>query len=102
MKLTSKKLLEEVSSHCSNQITFYTFNKTTLNVSNKYREGRLTALKYIGELIFYYLQEEKNIKNKFREHILTQMKQNSCLNDSEYKDGLYDALNDILDEVAKV
>jgi hypothetical protein len=27
------------------------------------------------------------------------MQQNSCLNDSDYKDGLYDALNDILDEL---
>ena len=99
MKPTSKEFLEEVSKHCSNQITFYTFNKTTLHVSNKYRDGRLAALKYIGELIFYYLQEEKNIKYKFREHVLKQMKQNSCLNDSDYKDGLYDALNDILDEL---
>ena len=98
MKPTSKELLEEVSKHCSNEITYYTFNKTTLQVSNKYREGRLTALKYIGELTFYYLQEEKSLKQKFREQILKQMQQNSCLNDSDYKDGLYDALNDVLDE----
>ena len=99
MKPTSKELLEEASKHCANQITHYTFNKNTLQVSDKYREGRLGALKYIGNLIFYYLQEEKNIKYKFREQILKQMQQNSCLNDSEYKDGLYDALNNILDEL---
>ncbi len=98
MKPTSKELLEEVSNHCSTQITHYTFNKTTLQVRDKYREGRLTALKYVGELIFYYLQEEKSIKHKFKEQILKQMKQNSCLNDCDYKDGLYDALNDVLDE----
>lgn len=99
MKLTSKEVLEEVSKHCSNQITFYSFNKTTLHVSDKYREGRLTALKYIGELTFHYLQEEQSIKHKFREHILQQMMQNSCLNDNDYKNGLYDALNDVLDEL---
>ncbi len=66
MKPTSKEFLEEVSKHCSNQITFYTFNKTTLQVSNKYREGRLASLKYVGELTFYYLQEERNIKHKFK------------------------------------
>ena len=99
MKSTSKEFLEEISKNCSNQITFYTFNKTTLQISDKYRDGRLTALKYIGELIFYYLQEEKSIKQKFREQILTQMQHNSCLNDSDYKDGLYDALNDVLDEL---
>lgn len=98
MKPTSKEFLEEISKNCSNQITFYTFNKSTLQVSDKYRNGRLAALKYIGDLIFYYLQEEKAIKHKFREQILKQIQQNSCLNGSEYKDGLHDALNDILDE----
>ena len=99
MKPTSKEFLEEVSKHCSNQVTHYTFNKTTLLVSDKYREGRLAALKYIGDLTFYYFQEEKSIQQRFREQVLKQMKQNSCLNDSDYKDGLYDALNDILDEL---
>jgi hypothetical protein len=99
MKPTSKAFLEEISKNCSNQITFYTFNKTTLQISDKYRDGRLSALKYIGELIFYYLQEEKSIKHRFIEQILKQMQQNSCLNDSDYKDGLYDALNDILNEL---
>ena len=101
MKPTSKELLEEVSKHCSNQITLYRFNKNTLQITDKYREGRLTALKYIGELIFYYLQEEKSIKDRFREQLHKQMKQNSCLMDSQYKDGLFDALNNVLDEVSK-
>jgi len=101
MKLTSKELLDEVSKHCSNQIIFYRFNKNTLQITDKYREGRLTALKYIGELIFYYLQEEKSIKDKFTEQLDKQMKQNSCLGDSDYKRGLYDALNDILNEFKK-
>jgi hypothetical protein len=58
-------------------------------------------LKYVGELTFYYLQEEKSLINRFKEQMLKQMEQNSCLNDGEYKDGLYDALNDILDETMK-
>ena len=99
MKPTSKEFLEEISKNCSNQITYFTFNKSTLKVSDKYREGRLAALKYIGELIFYYLQEEKSIKHRFKEQILKQMQQNSCLNESDYKEGLYDALNDVLDEL---
>ena len=102
MKATSKKFLEVVSKHCANQTTLYTFNKNTLQVSDKYREGRLSALKYIGELTFYYFQEEKSIKEKFREQILKQMKQNACLSDSDYKEGLYDALNDVLDEVGRI
>lgn len=95
MKPTSKELLEEISKNCSNEITHYTFNKTTLLVSDKYREGRLSALKYIGELTFYYLQEERGIKHKFRDQILKQMQKNSCLSNSDYKDGL----NNIWDEL---
>lgn len=96
MKPTSKELLEDVSKHCANQIVFYKFNTSTLNVSKKYREGRLTALEYISELTYYYLQEEKKIRHQFREQIIKQMKQNSCLDDTEYKKGLYDALEEIL------
>jgi len=59
------------------------------------------SLKYIGELTFYYLQEEKSLSSKFKEQINKQIHQNSCLCDSDYKDGLYDALNDILDELVK-
>ncbi len=97
MKPTSKELLEEVSKHCSNQLTYYRFNTSTLKVRKKYREGRLTALEYIGDLTYYYLQEEKKIQQQFKEQIHKQMKQNSCLNNSVYKKGLNDALNEMLD-----
>lgn len=98
MKPTSKELLEEVSRHCSNQLTHYKFNISTLKVSKKYREGRLTALEYIGELTYYYLQEEKKIQQEFREQILKQIELHSCLEDTDYKQGLYDVLNDTLNE----
>ncbi|WP_415405677.1 hypothetical protein ACLHDG_07880 [Sulfurovum sp. CS9] len=96
MKPTSKELLEEVSKHCSNQLTLYKFNTTTLKISNKYREGRLTALEYIGELTYFYLQEEKKIQVQFKEQIIKQLKSHSCLEDTDYKQGLYDALNETL------
>ena len=97
MKPTSKEVLEEISSHCYSEITLYRFNTTVLKVSDKYREGRLTALEYIGELTYYDLQEEKKLQDQFYEQILKQMKLHSCLEDNEYKRGLYDALNEILD-----
>jgi len=101
MKPTSKELLEKISKHCANQLTLYKFNTGTLIISKKYREGRLTALEYLGELSYYYMQEEKKIQQHFREQILNQMKTYSCLDESEYKNGLYDALNDALDEIQK-
>ncbi len=96
MKPTSKELLDKVSKHCSNQLILYKFNTTTLDVSKKYREGRLTALEYIGELTYYYLQKEKKIQQEFHEQIHKQMEMHSCLEDGDYKQGLYDALNETL------
>jgi len=101
LKPTSKELLEKVSKYCANQLTLYRFNTGTLIISKKYREGRLTALEYLGELSYYYMQEEKKIQQHFQEQIHKQMQTYSCLDESEYKSGLYDALNDALDEIQK-
>jgi hypothetical protein len=51
-------------------------------LSEKYRDGRLTAYDYIGKLCFYFLQEEKNI---FKEQIIEQMDKYSTMNCSKYK-----------------
>lgn len=99
MKPTSKEVLESVSKHCSNQLVLYKFNRGTLTISDKYRDGRLTALKYIGDLTFHFMQEEKRIQQQLREEILKQMKFYSCLEETEYKKGIYDALNDTLDHI---
>ncbi len=98
-KLTSKELIEKLIRHCYNQLTLYRFNKTSLQVSDKYREGRLSVLEYINNLTFYYLQEEKRIKQNFRDQILEQLRSNACLGDSDYKKGPYGALNNVLDEI---
>jgi len=52
MKHTSKEPLKEVRKHCSNQLALYRFNTTTLKIRKKYREGRLTALEYLGKRIY--------------------------------------------------
>ncbi|RRS30978.1 MAG: hypothetical protein P794_05005 [Epsilonproteobacteria bacterium (ex Lamellibrachia satsuma)] len=102
MKPTSKEILEKISEHCATQITFYKFNTTVLQISDKYREGRLTSLEYISELAYYYLQEEKRLQQYFKEQVHKQMKLHSCLEENDYKQGLYEALNDILDEMSKL
>jgi len=98
MKPTSKELLEAISKHCFHEITLYRFNTGALQITDKYREGRLTALTYVNELTFYYLQEEQKLQQQFHEQILKSMKQFSCLEETDYKQGIYDALNDILDQ----
>ncbi|QOR61176.1 hypothetical protein ACM66Z_10880 [Sulfurovum sp. ST-21] len=99
---TSKDFLSSVSNHIYSQITMYQFNKNTITETDKYREGRLTALKYASELAYYFLQIEKNLPHQFKKQIDYQMKSNSCLLEGDYKRGLYDGLNNILDELAKL
>ena len=99
---STRDILSEISKHTYNQSTMYRFNKGTLHISEKYREGRLVALNYASELALYYMQIEKEIRKHFREQIDYQMQSNSCLASSDYKDGMYDALNDILDEYRKI
>ncbi|MEA3397785.1 MAG: hypothetical protein U9R05_10025 [Chloroflexota bacterium] len=98
MKPSPKELLEKISSHCYVLSTRYRYARAP-HWSEKYSEGQLAALEYIDKLCFHFLQEEKNIPERFRAEITKQMQQNSCLNDSEYKNGLYDALNSVLDEL---
>lgn len=102
MKPTTKEILETISKNCSNQLILYKFNKNTLNISDKYREGRVTGLQYIGNLTFFFMQEEKRLQSLFREEIVKQMKAYSCLEETEYKEGLYDALNDTLDQIRDI
>ena len=102
MKPTTKEILETISKNCSNQLILYKFNTNTLNISDKYREGRVTGLQYIGNLTFFFMQEEKRLQSLFREEILRQMKFYACLEETEYKEGLYDALNDTLDQIRDI
>jgi len=93
----SKEYLESVSKHCDAQMTYYRFNTSTLKVSDRYRAGRLKALTYVSELTYRYLQEEKKIQEVFQEHLIIQMKEHlRMLEDEEYKKGLYDTLNEVL------
>ena len=99
---SAKDFLSKISDYAYAQTTLYRFNKNTLKVTDKYREGRLAALKYASELSYYYMQIEKNLPRQFREQIDRQMKSNSCLLDGEYKRGLYDGLNDVLEQYLQI
>lgn len=97
MEDTTKAYIESISKYCYQEMTFYRFNTKTLQVNDKYREGRLRALQYVSELTYDYLQREKQLQNEFKQQLVAQMTEHARLmEDSEYKSGLYDALNDVL------
>ncbi len=91
---SSKEILSDLSKECFNQITHYKFNKNTLHVAERYRKGRLDGLQYISELTLYYMQREQALRREFESQLLKQMKGMNCLNNGEYKQGLYDVLHE--------
>jgi len=99
-KLSSKDLIQKISTEFYNRKSYHKFNRVAKQLDEKYREGKLVAYEYIGELCFYFIQEEKSLVDKFREQIIDQMQKNSCLNETEYKKGIHDVLNEVLDEIS--
>jgi hypothetical protein len=93
--------LERISQTLNSHQTYYTFNKNDTHLSEKYRKGRVNASKWLNEVIYFYIQKEKNFIFEFKENIQQQKKQLSILEDGDFKDGLFDELNlieDIIDD----
>ena len=90
----SIKILEDISNNCTSEITRYKFSKH-MDKSDKYRKGRIDALNWVNDIIFYFIQKEKNFMVEFIQHIKDQKEIISNINDGDYKDALYDQLNEI-------
>ncbi|MGA1932618.1 hypothetical protein ACH5BF_07830 [Arcobacter sp. YIC-464] len=96
--------LEQLSKSLSSHQTYYKFNKMDEHLSEKYRKGRVSAAKWLNELIFFYLEKESTFIVEFKEHIQKQKAKLSNLKDGDFKQGLYDELNiieDLLDKINK-
>lgn len=97
----TKQLLEDISKQCSNELTLYKFNRSTLIVSDKYRSGRIDALNYTLELIYYFFEQDKLLKKQFHDLLLTQLNDSLMLKDGDYRQGLHDALHSIITQLDK-
>jgi len=84
-------ILEEISQKCYADTTVFKYSKDNA-ISSKYKKGRIDASTWINELIYYYVQKEKNFINEFIQHIKDQKEIISVINNGEYKQGLYDQL----------
>ena len=90
----SIKILEDLSNHCSSEQTRYKFSKHIIQ-SDKYRKGRVDALNWINDIIFHFIQKEKNFLSEFKQHIKDQKDIISNVNDGDYKNAIFDQLNEI-------
>jgi len=90
----SIKILEDISKNCSSEITRYKFSKH-MSQSDKYRKGRVDALNWINDIIFHFIQKEKNFMIEFIQHINDQKDIISNIKDGDYKQALYEQLHEI-------
>ena len=90
----SIKILEDLSSDCMQEKTRYQFSKM-LQESEKYKKGRIDALNWINDIIYHFIQKEKNFLDEFKQHIQDQKDIIVNINDGDYKNALYDQLNEI-------
>ena len=90
----SIKILEELSSQCTVEKSSYEFSKT-MKLSPKYRKGRVDALNWINDIIYHFIQKEKNFINEFKEHIKDQKDIIANIKEGDYKTALYDQLHEI-------
>ena len=96
---SSKAFLEEVSRYCYSQLTLYRFNHHTLNIDEKYREGRITALNYIADLSFYFMQQEKHITESFLTELDRQLQAIGALKSPHYMRGIQDSIEALKREI---
>ena len=90
----SIKILEDISQKCYQDTTRFQYAKS-LDVIEKYRKGRIDASNWVNDMVYYYVQKEKNFINEFKQHLLDQKDVISVINKGDYKNGLYDQLNEV-------
>lgn len=93
--------LEMISKSLYSHQTHFKFTKSDdLQLTDKYRKGRINAAMWLNELVFYYIEKEKNFINEFNEHIQNQKKELGNIEDGDFKQGIFDELN-IIEEMLK-
>ena len=90
----SIKILEDISQKCYQDTTVYKFSKN-INATERYRKGRIHASTWVNDVIYYYVQKEKNFLKEFVQHIQDQKSIIAVIKDGDYKNGLYDQLQEV-------
>ncbi len=96
---SSKIILEDISNHCFMHMVPYRYSGHLDRGSAKYKSGRITTYEWINNLTYYYLKEEENLKEKLISNLKLKRQEIEVLKDSEYKKGINDTINEILEKL---
>jgi hypothetical protein len=92
--MDTKKLLEHISNSCSSQLTKYKYNKG-LDISDKYRKGKVTSYQYVLDLIYHFFEKDRLLKIEFESIISKELDNASMLKNGDYQRGINEVLSEI-------
>jgi hypothetical protein len=87
--------LSHVSNYCYVQTSKYKYPKHKQE-SQRYRNGQLCGLRYIEDLYIHFFKKERALKKEFVDSLYSQYDTLSTLQESEYKDGIINAIDSLL------
>ena len=93
--MNTKLKLEEISNTCLSELTKYKFNKG-LDISDKYRKGKIASLQYVLDLIYHFYERDKMLKIEFEGLISSQIDSTSQLKSGDYRNGIGEVLNEVI------
>ena len=92
--MDTKKLLEHISNNCSSELSKYKYNKG-LDISDKYRKGKITSYTYVLDLIYHFFEKERLLKIEFESIISKEIDNISTLKGGDYQRGINAVLSEI-------
>jgi hypothetical protein len=96
--MNTKKLLEHISEDCLSQLTKYKYNKG-LNISDKYRKGKITSYQYVLDLIYHFFEKDRLLKIEFDSIITNELNNTSLLKNGDYKNSISEVLSEITSQL---
>ncbi|NQY93920.1 MAG: hypothetical protein HRT43_07125 [Campylobacteraceae bacterium] len=98
-KKSTRNILEDISQHCFTYMVPYKYGKQVERGSLKYKKGRITTYEWINNLTYYYIKQEENLKEEFIFYLKSKSNEIQFLKDGDYKKGIKDTLNEILEKL---
>jgi len=95
---TTKEILEALSSRCYPKLTRIKYARQP-DGTKSYTEGKKKSYEYLYELLYYFFQKDKELLHLFEEQLKRQKEKITALPQSEYNQGLLDALGEIESEL---
>ncbi|WP_457607940.1 hypothetical protein [Nitratifractor sp.] len=91
---SARRLLERLNEEAFNRLTHYRYNHSE-KMSERYRRGRISALKWFCELSAFYLEREAALPGELREKIRRERGRIEWMPPGPYRRGIEDTVREM-------